>query len=111
MALGELQSLAKNICWVFHGIRRLKLSNSINLANNGKSICPKDLPGYCTPGWREINYGPVLLLRFLASRLQLPQRQQQIALLFETLIFLLIFLGQISHHELSFIFPLQIHWG
>ncbi len=25
MALGELQSVAKNMCWFFHGIRRLRL--------------------------------------------------------------------------------------
>ena len=46
--------------------------------NTGKPICPIGLPGYCPPGWKEINYGSAFFIGFLPSRLQLPQRQQHI---------------------------------
>jgi len=44
MALGELQSVAKNMCCFFHGIRRLKLWNFCFFTNTGNPSAPEPFP-------------------------------------------------------------------
>jgi hypothetical protein len=58
MALGKLQSVAKNMCLLLHRIRRLKLWTFDIPATTAEPICPRNLPGYCPLGWKEINMDP-----------------------------------------------------
>ncbi len=51
-----------------------------NPSNTGLPICQRDLPGYCSLGCEEFRRGPVVIPRFLPSRLKLPRQQQQMAI-------------------------------
>jgi len=72
MALGKLQSVAKNMSCFFHGIRRLNLWNSVFPLNTGKPICPRGLPGYCALEYEKINYGIVFLWNFWLPACNFP---------------------------------------
>jgi hypothetical protein len=72
MALGKLQSVAKNMCWFFHGIRRLTLWPFASPPNPNKPLCPTYLPGYCPFGCQEIKYGSVFIMDFWLPDFHFP---------------------------------------
>jgi len=72
MALGKLQSVAKNMCWFFHRIRRLRLLPFAIPPQFAKTVCPRLPPGYCALGWKEIDYGPVFTLDFWLPAYNFP---------------------------------------